>query len=90
MGLVQRKKHKYLLVGLAEVVVVVVLLLVIELYMGRKNRRIRKPQRAKRQDSNNLKSRFEQEARERHPSNYKRQEQLYRQLAVKTYEVWDD
>lgn len=90
MGLVQKRHSKYLLAGLAQVVVVVVLPLVINFCMGRKNRKSRKPQRAKRQETNNMKLRSEYDARERHPSNYKKPEGTYRELAVKTYELWDD
>lgn len=89
-GVVLPKFVKDLLVLLAKVVVVVVLPLATEFCMGRKNRKSRKPQRVKRQETNNMKMRAEYEARQRHPSNHKRPQGAYRPLAVKTYELWDD
>jgi hypothetical protein len=83
-------RKNYLLVLNSIIFVVTMFVLFIDLYMGRKNRKSRKPQREKRQEVNNIKFNAEYEARKRHPSNHKRSEQGYKELAVKTYELWDD
>lgn len=70
---------------------VLVCLLVINIVMGRKNHKSRKPQRAKRHETNNLKSRNDDEydKQRNHPSKRfaSNDGSSYQQLAVRSYDV---